>query len=84
MIHSPHNQVLIIILVTEIEMPSKQYYLEVKDGDICSFDRKTSMATALAMGSTEVVLKDRSILLFYLHGPFCFLLLYSVDMGILF
>ncbi|XP_055899109.1 nuclear pore membrane glycoprotein 210-like [Biomphalaria glabrata] len=46
----------------EIEMPSKQYYLEVKDGDICSFDRKTSMATALAMGSTEVVLKDRNII----------------------
>ena len=47
---------------TEIAMPSPQYYLDVKDTDICTLDTKTSMATALEMGSTEIVLKDRSIL----------------------
>ncbi|KAH9518820.1 hypothetical protein Btru_006348 [Bulinus truncatus] len=46
----------------EIEMPSKQYYLEVKDTGICSFHSQTSMATALTLGSTEVVLKDRNII----------------------
>ena len=47
---------------TEITMPSTQYYLDIKDTDICMLDTKTSMATALEMGSTEIVLKDRSIL----------------------
>ncbi|CAL1542005.1 unnamed protein product, partial [Lymnaea stagnalis] len=45
----------------EIELPSKQYYLEVKEKAICSFDSQSSTATALAMGSTEIVLKDRNI-----------------------
>ncbi|GFS06125.1 nuclear pore membrane glycoprotein 210-like [Elysia marginata] len=46
----------------EIKMPSKQYYLEVKDRKICRLDMQTSMATAQELGTTEVVLKDRSIL----------------------
>ncbi|GFN96241.1 nuclear pore membrane glycoprotein 210-like [Plakobranchus ocellatus] len=45
----------------EIKMPSKQYYLEVKDRKICRLDMQTSMATALELGATEVVLKDRNI-----------------------
>ncbi|XP_059163994.1 nuclear pore membrane glycoprotein 210-like [Physella acuta] len=47
----------------EIKMPSKQYYLEIKDQDICKLDAQNSMATGLVMGSTEVVLKDRNIVL---------------------
>ncbi|XP_076471495.1 nuclear pore membrane glycoprotein 210-like [Babylonia areolata] len=47
----------------EITMPSPQYYLDVKDTTICTLDTKTSMATALEMGSTEIVLKDRNIVM---------------------
>ncbi|KAK7447124.1 hypothetical protein BaRGS_00040214 [Batillaria attramentaria] len=47
----------------EIKMPSSQYYLEVQDSSICTLDTKTSMATALEMGSTEIVLKDRNIVM---------------------
>lgn len=54
---------------TEIAMPSPQYYLDVKDTDICTLDTKTSMATALEMGSTEIVLKDRSILFLISCSP---------------
>ena len=43
-------------------MPHKQYYLQVKDDNICILDDPTSMATAKIIGSTEVVLKDKSIL----------------------
>ncbi|RUS72155.1 hypothetical protein EGW08_020082, partial [Elysia chlorotica] len=45
----------------EIKMPSKQYYLEVKDRKICRLDMQTSMVTAQELGTTEVVLKDRNI-----------------------
>ncbi|XP_067655062.1 nuclear pore membrane glycoprotein 210-like isoform X1 [Haliotis asinina] len=48
--------------LTKIKMPSPQYYLEMKDNDICSLDTATSVATALEMGSTNIVLKDRNIL----------------------
>ncbi|XP_071099780.1 nuclear pore membrane glycoprotein 210-like isoform X2 [Haliotis cracherodii] len=48
--------------LTKIKMPSPQYYLEMKDNDICSLDTSTSVATALEMGSTNIVLKDRNIL----------------------
>ena len=64
---------------TEIAMPSPQYYLDVKDTDICTLDTKTSMATALEMGSTEIVLKDRSIL-FWLVVVLLFI--YFVDLCI--
>ena len=43
-------------------MPSNQYFLEIKDDELASVDEKTSVATALQLGDTEVVLKDRSIL----------------------
>ena len=49
-------------LPSVIKMPSKQYYLEVKDRKICRLDMQTSMATAQELGTTEIVLKDRSIL----------------------
>ncbi|ESO84308.1 hypothetical protein LOTGIDRAFT_236288 [Lottia gigantea] len=45
--------------VSEITMPSNQYYLEVKDGEICTLEKSTSIATAQKIGSTEVVLKDK-------------------------
>ncbi|XP_070200007.1 nuclear pore membrane glycoprotein 210-like [Littorina saxatilis] len=46
-----------------IPMPSQQYYLDVKNTGICILDAQTSMATALEMGSTEIVLKDRNIVM---------------------
>ncbi|XP_050414022.1 nuclear pore membrane glycoprotein 210 isoform X1 [Patella vulgata] len=47
--------------VSEITMPSLQYYIEVKDRDICTLETSRSVATALNIGSTEVVLKDKNI-----------------------
>ncbi|KAK6175749.1 hypothetical protein SNE40_014142 [Patella caerulea] len=47
--------------VSEITMPSLQYYIEVKDTDICTLETSRSVATALNIGSTEVVLKDKNI-----------------------
>ncbi|BFZ03901.1 hypothetical protein BsWGS_06940 [Bradybaena similaris] len=47
--------------LTQIKMPSKQYYLAVKDMTVCQLDAQTSMAMALALGSTEVALHDRNI-----------------------
>ncbi|KAL8601946.1 hypothetical protein ACOMHN_008438 [Nucella lapillus] len=47
----------------KIAMPSPQYYLDVKDTNICTLDTQTSMATALEMGLTEIVLKDRNIIM---------------------
>ncbi|CAH1786082.1 unnamed protein product [Owenia fusiformis] len=44
-----------------IPMPSAQYYLEVETASIASLDTKTSIATALQLGHTEVVLRDRNI-----------------------
>jgi hypothetical protein len=43
-------------------MPSPQYYLDVNKTKICTLDPQTSIATALMLGDTEIVLKDRSIL----------------------
>jgi hypothetical protein len=43
-------------------MPSDQYQLQVDDAKIASLDARTSTATALEFGDTEVKLKDRSIL----------------------
>ena len=44
-------------------MPSQQYYLEVANKEIASLNEGTSTATALFMGDTEVLLKDRRILI---------------------
>ena len=41
-------------------MPSPQFYLEVQDTMICTFDASTSTATAKELGSTEIVLMDKS------------------------
>ena len=48
-------------LYPEIHLPHKQYYLDIKDPDICRLDVTSSLATAKVMGSTEVVLKDRNV-----------------------
>ena len=44
-------------------MPSDQFYLEIEDKSISELEASTSLATALELGSTEVVLMDKSILL---------------------
>ncbi|XP_074660511.1 nuclear pore membrane glycoprotein 210-like [Tubulanus polymorphus] len=46
---------------SEIPMPSEQYYLGVVNSKICTLASETSTITALALGDTEVVLKDRNI-----------------------
>ena len=51
-------------LFSEIKMPSEQFYLEVVDKTISFLEAKTSVATALELGETEVKLIDRSILSF--------------------
>ena len=48
--------------VTPIAMPSSQYYLEVVDTDVGTLNKKTSVVTAQEVGTTEIVLKDKSIL----------------------
>lgn len=48
--------------MSEIPMPSKQFYLEVGDNSIASLDSSTSEVEALSFGYTTIVLKDRSIL----------------------
>lgn len=47
---------------TEISLPSSQFVLEIEDNSVSSFDAKTSIATGQQLGSTEIVLTDRSIL----------------------
>ncbi|XP_041366942.1 nuclear pore membrane glycoprotein 210-like [Gigantopelta aegis] len=47
--------------LTEIKMPSCQYYLEVVDALICKLNKKTSIVTAEELGTTEIVLKDKNI-----------------------
>ena len=41
-------------------MPSQQYFLELQDAEIGELETKTSIVTALKLGSTELVLKDKS------------------------
>ena len=48
--------------VLDLEMPSKQYHLEVKDVAIATLNVDMSVVTALEFGDTDVVLKDRCIL----------------------
>ncbi|XP_063400570.1 nuclear pore membrane glycoprotein 210-like [Mytilus trossulus] len=47
--------------IIEINMPSPQFLLEVQDSMICTLDASTSTATALELGSTEIVLTDKNI-----------------------
>ncbi|CAC5367420.1 NUP210 [Mytilus coruscus] len=47
--------------IIEINMPSPQFLLEVQDTMICTLDASTSTATALELGSTEIVLTDKNI-----------------------
>ncbi|KAK3103291.1 hypothetical protein FSP39_018237 [Pinctada imbricata] len=47
--------------IIEIAMPSNQFSLEVQDGQICSLEAKTSIATAKELGSTEIVLNDKNL-----------------------
>jgi hypothetical protein len=41
-------------------MPSPQFFLEVQNGMICTLDASTSTATATELGSTEIILMDKS------------------------
>ncbi|VDI43866.1 nuclear pore complex protein Nup210, partial [Mytilus galloprovincialis] len=47
--------------IIDINMPSPQFLLEVQDSMICTLDASTSTATALELGSTEIVLTDKNI-----------------------
>ncbi len=54
----------IYIYVAGIPMPSQQYFLELQDAEIGELETKTSIVTALKLGSTELVLKDKSEIYF--------------------
>jgi len=45
-------------------MPNPQYYIELDNATVASFDMSSSTAEGLMFGSTEVKLKGHSILLF--------------------
>jgi len=51
-------------------MPSPQYYIELDNTTVASFDTASSTAEGLVFGSTEVKLKGHSI--------FCFTVDYDV------
>ncbi|XP_070565297.1 nuclear pore membrane glycoprotein 210-like isoform X2 [Ptychodera flava] len=44
-----------------VTMPSLQYSLELKDSDVASLDRATSIVTGITQGDTEIVLKDKNV-----------------------
>jgi len=48
-------------------MPSPQYYIELDNSTVASFDPSSSTAEGLVFGSTEVKLKGHSILTFALE-----------------
>jgi len=45
-------------------MPNPQYYIELDNSTVASFDTASSTAEGLTFGSTEVKLKGHSILTF--------------------
>jgi len=47
-------------------MPSPQYYIELDNSTVASFDPSSSTAEGLVFGSTELKLKGHSILTFAL------------------
>jgi len=50
--------------VSEVKMPNPQYYIELDNSTVASFDTASSTAEGLTFGSTEVKLKGHSILTF--------------------
>ena len=56
------------VCVLAIAMPSQQYYLQLDDNTIATLDTKTSVATGIEFGDTEIKLKDKSIL----YQPYLF------------
>ena len=57
---SNHEVAELLHCFTEIPMPSTQYHLEVKDTKTCSLVPAKSLVYGEALGSTEVILKDKS------------------------
>lgn len=45
----------------EITLPDSQYYLEAESIDVASSTKKTGNITALKVGNTRVVLRDRNV-----------------------
>nr|XP_027197064.1 nuclear pore membrane glycoprotein 210-like [Dermatophagoides pteronyssinus] len=45
-----------------LQFPNQQYYLEVYDSNIATFDEETNILTALNEGHTTLVLKDRNMI----------------------
>ena len=43
-----------------VSMPSEQYSLELLNGTVASLDRAVSRVTGMIIGSTEIVLHDKS------------------------
>ncbi len=47
-------------IISVVQMPSIQYYLELSKSDICNLNTMTSEVTAAQLGATDIILKDRS------------------------
>lgn len=43
----------------DIEMPSKQYYLDIVSENVCTLDQRTTTVTCSELGDAQVILKDR-------------------------
>ena len=43
-------------------MPNREYYIEIENNTVATFETKTSTANGVEFGSTEVKLKSHSIL----------------------
>ena len=62
-----HITAVIIVLalfdcIVVVKMPNPQYYIELDNSTVASFDTESSTAEGLVAGSTEVKLKGHSIL----------------------
>ena len=53
----------------DIEMPSKQYYLEVMSENVCRLDAKTTTVVCAQLGDAQVLLKDRNMQQSDAHPP---------------
>ncbi|PSN36073.1 hypothetical protein C0J52_06709 [Blattella germanica] len=47
--------------LTEIPLPSNQYFLEVEDTKIATIDENTAVVTGLSKGKTKLLLHDRNV-----------------------
>jgi len=54
----------IVSMTTVIPMPSNQYYFELTNETVARLDHTSSQVKGLVIGYTQIVVQDKSILLF--------------------